>query len=65
MGLSKNLTKFRTEKGYTKQALARKSGLFARTIEYIEKEKSINPRIETLRKLAKALDVTVNDLIKE
>ena len=65
MGLSENLTKYREAKGYTKQKLAREAGLYARTIEYIEYEKIVNPSLNTLQKLAKALDITVEQLIAE
>lgn len=62
--LSKNLKQYRKEKGLSRPQLEKMTGVSERTIEFIEKEKRKNPRIMTLEKLAKALDVTVNDLIE-
>jgi len=61
--LSENLTKYRKKKNYSKLELERKSGISHRTIEFIEYGKITSPRLQTLKKLAKALDVTVNELI--
>lgn len=62
--LSENLKHYREKKGYSKLKLARKTGLSARCIEHIEYRKSINPRIETLNKIANVLDVSIEELIK-
>ncbi len=62
--ISENLQKFRKEKGFTKIQLGKKAKVHFQTIKYIEKGKVKNPTITTLEKLATALDVTVNDLIK-
>ncbi len=62
--LSKNLKMIREEKGFSRLQLEKISGISQRTVEFIEKEKVKNPKIMTLEKLATALDVTVNDLIK-
>lgn len=62
--LGNNLRQLREDKGLTRIQLGEKAGLTERGIEYIEKEKRKAPRITTLEKLAAALDVTVNDLIK-
>lgn len=62
--LSKNLKKFRIKKGFSRLRLEKASKVSERTVEFIEKEKVKSPRITTLEKLAKALDVTVNDLIE-
>lgn len=62
--LSENLKRIRSEKGFSRPQLGEKSGVSFRTIEFIEKEKVKDTGIITLEKLAKALDVTVNDLIK-
>lgn len=62
--ISKNITKYREKRGFSKRELARRTGLTARGIEFIEHEITINPRIETLKKIAKALNVSVEDLLK-
>ncbi len=59
-----NVKKFREAKGYSKTGLARMTGLSARCIEHIEYGIALNPKIETLQKIAKVLGVTVDDLIK-
>ena len=62
--LSKNLEMYRNKKGYSKSELERKTGISTRTIEFIEHGKVKNPRLDTLAKLAKALDITIPDLIE-
>lgn len=61
--LSKNLKHYREEKGYSKWQLARETGLSARCIEHIEYGKAKNPRMLTLEKISKALDVSIENLI--
>ncbi len=62
--LSKNLKIIREKKQYSKLRLARETGLSARCIEKIEHEKVKDPRIETLKKIAKVLNVPLEDLLK-
>ena len=62
--LDENLKKFRTKKGLSRPQLEKASGVSQRTIEFIEKRKIQSPRLQTIETLAKALDVTVNDLIE-
>lgn len=62
--LSKNLKNIREKKRYSKLRLARETGLSARCIENIEHEKAKSPRIETLKKIAKVLDVSLEKLLE-
>lgn len=62
--ISENLNHIRLEKGLSRPKLANMADLNIRTIEFIEWGKIKNPCIDTVEKLAKALDVTINDLIK-
>lgn len=62
--LAENLKIIREEKQYSKLRLGREAGLTARCIEHIENKKARNPRIQTLQKLAKALGVSVDELLK-
>ncbi len=62
--LGENIKFFRQKKGYSRPKLAKAAGLNMRTIETIEWGIAKEPRITTIEKIAKALDVTVNDLIK-
>lgn len=62
--LSENLKMYRKEKGFSKMKLSRKSNVSVRTIEHIEYSKTTNPKVLTLQKLSKALNVSVEDLLK-
>jgi XRE family transcriptional regulator of biofilm formation len=53
----------RTEKGLSLSELARVSEISKSLLHRIENNDTSNPELETLRKIAKALDVTVGDLI--
>lgn len=60
--LSENLVYQRKLKGYTQEELADKSSVTVRTIQRIEKGE-VNPHLQTVKLLASALGVTVEDLI--
>jgi DNA-binding Xre family transcriptional regulator len=53
------------EKGYNMSSLSRKSDVHFNTIKRIFKEPNRPVGIETLEKIAKALDVKIADLIDE
>lgn len=55
----------RDDKGLSNRALCRKAGLNESTIKNIFSEKSGYPRIDTLSKIAKALNCTVGELLRE
>ncbi len=63
--ISINLKRLRGEKGLSLEKIARLADLSLNTIVKIENGVNKNPTIETLTKIAKALDVGVDDLIKE
>ncbi len=62
--LLQNLAKIRKQKGLTQEALAQKAGISFHTLVKIESGRITNPRIETVMKLAKVLEVKVDDLIR-
>jgi len=62
--ISENLKKLRQKKGYSLEKVARLANLSLNTIVKIENGVNKNPTIETLTKIAKALEVGVDDLIK-
>ncbi|MBU4580135.1 helix-turn-helix transcriptional regulator [Patescibacteria group bacterium] len=62
--ISDNLKKFRNKNGYSLERVARLADLSLNTIVKIENGVNRNPTIETLTKIAKALEVGVDDLIK-
>ena len=62
--LSKNLKKLREQKGLSQDRLAKLADVANNTIIKIEQGENINPTLETLKKVAKALEVSIDDLIK-
>jgi len=62
--LSNNLRKLREKKGLSQDRLAKLADVANNTIIKIEQGENINPTLETLKKVAKALDVSVDELIK-
>ena len=62
--ITKNLRKMREAKGLSQEKLARLADVANNTIIKIEAGKNQNPTLETLKKVAQALGVSVDDLIK-
>ena len=61
MAISDNIKKIRKEKNMTQKQLAEKAGLSIAAIQGYEQSK-YKPKTEQLKRLAKALDVSVNDI---
>jgi len=61
--ISKNLKKLRESKGLSQEKLARLSDVANNTIVKMEAGKNQNPTLDTLRKIAKALTISVDELI--
>jgi len=62
--IGKNIKKFRQEKGISQDRLSKLADLSLNTVVNIESGGNLNPTIETLTKIANALGVKVDDLIK-
>lgn len=62
--MGKNIRKFRQEKSISQDRLSKLADLSLNTIVNIESGGNLNPTIETLNKIANALGVKVDDLIK-
>ena len=62
--IEENLKKLRDKKGYSLEKEARLADLSLNTIVKIENGVNQNPTIEKLTKIANALEVGVDDLIK-
>jgi len=62
--ITKTLRKIRKAKRLSQEKLARLADVANNTIIKIEGGKNQNPTLNTLKKIAKALDVSVDDLIK-
>lgn len=63
--IGKNIKKFRQEKELSQDKLSKLAGLSLNTVVKIELDESPNPTIETIQKIAKALEVSVDDLLKK
>jgi len=61
--LAKNVEKLRKQKGLSQEKLARLADVANNTIIKMESGKNKNPTLETLRKVAKAFGVSVDELI--
>lgn len=62
--ISKNIRKLREQKGISQDRLSKLADISLNTIAKLELDETQNPTIETLQKIAKALEVKVEDLIK-
>lgn len=60
--VSKNLIYQRSRKGYTQEALADRASVTVRTIQRIEKGE-VSPHLQTVKLLAVALEVEIEDLV--
>jgi len=62
--IAQNIKKYRKKKGVSQDKLSKLAGVTYNTIIKIESGATLNPRVDTLRLIAKALGVGVDDLIK-
>jgi len=62
--IAKIVKRLREKTGLSQEKLARLADVSNNTLINIEAGKQNNPTIETLKKIAKALEVGVDDLIK-
>ena len=63
--IGKNIKRFRQEKGLSQDKLSKLADLSLNTVVKIELDDSSNPTIETVQRIAKALEVSVDDLLKK
>lgn len=62
--IAKNIKKIRKERGISQDKLSKLADVAYNTIIKIESGAIQNPTIETMQKIAKALDVSLDDLTK-
>ena len=62
--IAKNLRKMREAKGLSQEKLARLADVANNTIIKIESGKNDNPTLDTLKKVAKALEIGLDELTK-
>jgi len=63
--IAKNIKKLRQKKGISQDRLSKLADLSLNTIVNVEVGNNSNPTIETLEKIAKALDVSVDGLLRK
>ena len=63
--IGKNIKRFRQDKGLSQDKLSKLANLSLNTVVKIELDESPNPTIETIQRIAKALEVSVDDLLKK
>jgi len=62
--ISRNIRLIRVKKGISQDRLSKLADLSLNTVVKVESGRNPNPTIGTLLKIAKSLDVKVDDLIK-
>ena len=63
--IAKNIKKYRAKMEISQDKLSKLAGITLHTITKIESGATSDPRIETVKRIAKALDVTLDELIRE
>lgn len=63
--IAKNIKKYREKKGISQDKLSKFAGITLHTITKIESGATPDPRIETVKKIADALGVSVDDLLRK
>lgn len=63
--IAQNIKKYRKKKGISQDKLSKIAGVTYNTIIKIESGATLNPRVETLRQIADALGVRIDDLVKK
>jgi transcriptional regulator with XRE-family HTH domain len=63
--IGKNIKRYRQDRGLSQDKLSKLADLSLNTVVKIELDDSPNPTIETVQRIAKALEVSVDDLLKK
>ena len=63
--IGKNIKKYRKKLGISQDVLSKRANLAYHTIAKIEAGSTPDPRIETVKKIADALNVTIDNLMKK
>lgn len=61
----KNLAKLRKERKLTQEGLARKANISYHTVIKLESGKIMNPKVETIVRLSKALNLSLDQLVEK
>jgi DNA-binding XRE family transcriptional regulator len=62
--IAKNIKKYRAKMGVSQDKLSKIAGITLHTITKIESGATPDPRIETVKKIAEALSVSLDELTK-
>ncbi len=62
--IAENIKKYRKKKGITQDKLSKLADITYNTIIKIESGATYNPRVETLKQIADALSVSIDDLMR-
>ena len=62
--IAKNIKKYRDKLGVSQDKLSKLAGVTLHTLTKIETGATTDPRIKTLKKIAKGLNVSVDNLIR-
>ena len=62
--IAKNIKKYRAKLGISQDKLSKLAGITLHTITKIESGATPDPRIETVKKIADALGVSIDNLMK-
>ena len=62
--IAKDIKKYRAKLGISQDMLSKLAGITMHTITKIESGATPDPRIETMKKMADALDVSIDDLMR-
>jgi len=62
--VSENIRKLRIKKGISQDRLSKDADIALNTVVKIETDESSNPTVDTVKKIAKALNVPVAELFK-
>ena len=62
--IGKNIKRLRRAKGISQDKLSKLADVSLQTIVKMELDDKPNPTIETVQKIAKALDISIDDLMK-
>jgi len=63
--IAKNIKKYRAKLGISQDKLSKLAGITLHTITKIESGATPDPRIETVKKIADALGVSIDDLMEK
>lgn len=65
MSLGRNIRKYRRKAGLSQDRLSKQANVTLHAITKIESEATLDPRIETVKRIADALECSIDELVAE